>query len=266
MATATERILSHRLDALIHLRRAVRCEERFVGLVTVTPHDLVRHRGAVTLLARTRFFYALALSTGRILSLDDSNLFRAACQLYAEVEAHCGDGSALAAGLADIASALEPTGGPEDWFPESLVPISGSAVGSAPPPVRTRIARAPDGSTLHEFWLGARPAFATSTFESLAFVEVVTSLLIALEDLYSRLLVSSRAGQAAPAPKDPTATSPQLSSVVPWPKLGGAADALARLDRRVKHYVVKSLTLEYEATAAARIAEELHVVAKSMTP
>lgn len=294
MASNMERILAQRIEALGHLRRSVTGEELFVGAVLVTPHDLAGVHGAAALAARARLCWPLALSFGALAAVrDDGAYFRAACQLMAEVEAWSGEGSALAAGIAELASAVAGRED-EDWYPDT----AGSG------PVRTRVHRGPDGAPLYEFFLGAQPGLAVTAYACPAFVEAAVSLLEACECAYTRLLrgvggggsgvgggIGVRADAAAATaigsdsrPRDRPAR--RTSSVVgetasaataiaggggggggpsaSWPALPGAADALAKFDRRVKHHVIKALTLEYEAAAAARIAADFASVAAAV--
>ena len=337
MATTSDvrEILQRRLASLQYLRSVSRCERAYLGSVFLTPVEVAACApgGANSAAARARVYYTLALSIGRVLSLTHPLLLlRAACQLFHELEQFSGDGAALAG----IAASVLGTRDDPEFFPCSL-PLNELAElynggvrdtrdGLSAPiqraPVRTITHRAV-GVVVYEFLLIGR---APCPFASLDVVEVLSSLLEALEELYARLLEQTRRHQRSPSRADSSATAggsgggssggigtprrrselepgaasagrtsdapstaagqkSAVSLVSPPPAsheqqqqqqqvqplddpsppplqhfdelsyadAPGGEDAILRLDRHVKHYVVKRLTLELEAAAQARV-------------
>ena len=196
-----EQLLQRRLASLRYLRAVVRGERFYFESVRCSPAEVAACApgGVDASGARSRMQYMLALSVGRCLSLAHPLLLlRAACQTFHELEHFSGDGGRVASVLGGA------RGDDGDFYPSSLPRAEleeewacavgeVKEVGGAPllrPPVKPLIHRA-EGAVVYEFLLVGRVPLP---YASLDLVEVLSSLLEALEELVSRLLRQARSG------------------------------------------------------------------------
>jgi len=259
--------LGKRRATLENLLRVVRGEIPCFNSVLLQPADLLLSAPSQQLAARSRAWFMLALSVGRMLASlgapeQADVLLRASCQLMAEYEHSAGDTI-----IPDSILAFAAARGTEDVYPDTVrvrptEPIK--------PTLHTC-----KGAVVYECLVATLPV----PFDSLDYAEVCITLLEALETLFSKLVSAHgfasiptvRARESEREPFELMLGAQRLSAhrqrISRWESpnpclrltslparsahflfrdvtVVGALqlqEAAAKLDRRVKHYVVKPL-------------------------